>query len=80
MAAPTSKVKEVAGMLEAIHAPEDRAAAQEKTEQVAANLKEIKLADAVAGRSPSIEFRKDSFGGFRGVKLDTKKGSKCVCD
>ena len=45
-AVPTSKVKEVAAMLKAIHAQEDRAAARQKAEQVATKLKEMKLADA----------------------------------
>jgi len=45
-AVPTSKVAEVAAMLKAIHAQEDRAAARQKAEQVAAKLKEMKLADA----------------------------------
>ena len=45
-AVPTSKVKEVAAMLKAIHAQEDRAAARQKAEQVAVKLKEMKLADA----------------------------------
>jgi transposase-like protein len=45
---PTSKVKEVAAMMKAIHAQEDCAAAREKAEQVAAKLKEMKLADAAA--------------------------------
>ena len=45
-AVPTSKVKEVAAMLKAIHAQEDRPAARQKAEQVAVKLKEIKLADA----------------------------------
>jgi len=47
-AVPTSKVREVAAMLKAIHAQEDRAAARQKAEQVAAKLKEMKLADAAA--------------------------------
>jgi putative transposase len=47
-AVPTSRVKEVAAMLKAIHAQEDRAAARQKAEQVAAKLKEMKLADAAA--------------------------------
>jgi putative transposase len=47
-AVPTSTVKEVAAMLKAIHAQEDRAAARQKAEQVAARLKEIKLADTAA--------------------------------
>jgi hypothetical protein len=33
---PTSKVKEVAAVLKAIHVPQDRAAARQKAEQVAA--------------------------------------------
>jgi len=45
---PTSRVKEAAAMLKAIHAQEDRAAARQKAEQVAAKLKEMKLADAAA--------------------------------
>ena len=40
-AVPTSKVREVAAMLKAIHAQEDRAAARQKAEQVAAKLKEM---------------------------------------
>ncbi|HTT23681.1 MAG TPA: IS256 family transposase, partial [Candidatus Sulfotelmatobacter sp.] len=47
-AVPTSKVKEVAAMLKAIHAQEDRAAARQKAEQVAVKLREMKLADAAA--------------------------------
>ena len=47
-AVPTSKVKEVAAMLKAIHAQEDRAAARQKAEQGAVKLKEMKLADAAA--------------------------------
>ena len=47
-AVPTSKVKEVAAMLKAIHAQEDRAAARHKAEQVTSKLKEMKLADAGA--------------------------------
>jgi putative transposase len=45
-AVPTSKVKEVAAMLKAIHAQEDRAAARHKAEQVTTKLKEMKLANA----------------------------------
>ena len=45
-AVATSKVKEVAAMLKAIHAQEDRAAARQKAEQVGVKLKEMKLADA----------------------------------
>jgi putative transposase len=47
-AVPTSKAKEVAAMLKAIRAQEDRAAARQKAEQVAAKPKEMKLADATA--------------------------------
>jgi hypothetical protein len=47
-AVPTSKVKEVAAMRKAIHAQEDRAAARQKGEQVAAKRQEMKLADAAA--------------------------------
>jgi transposase-like protein len=54
-AVPTSKVKEVAAMLKAIHAQEDRAAARQKAEQVAVQLKEMKLADAAALLSAGIE-------------------------
>jgi putative transposase len=43
---PTSKVKEVAAMLKAIHAQEDQAAARYKAEQVTTKLKEMKLANA----------------------------------
>ena len=45
-AVPTSKVKEVAAMLKAIHAQEDRAAARQKAEQVTTKLQEMKLANA----------------------------------
>lgn len=40
---PTTKVKEVAAMLKAIHAQEDRQAAVEKSEAVVAKLKAMKL-------------------------------------
>jgi len=43
---PKGKVKEVAAMLKAIHAQEDRAAAQAKVEQVAAKLEAMKLRKA----------------------------------
>jgi putative transposase len=52
---PTSKVKEVAAMLKAIHAQEDRAAARQKAEQVAAKLKEMKLVDAAEHVRAGIE-------------------------
>src|ERR1700730_2797435 len=45
-AVPTSKEKEVAAMLKAIHAQEDQAAARYKAEQVTTKLKEMKLANA----------------------------------
>jgi len=54
-AVPTSKVKEVAAMLKAIHAQEDRAAARQKAEQVAAKLKDMKLADAAEHVRTGIE-------------------------
>src|SRR5215469_16783994 len=52
---PTSKVKEVAAMLKAIHAQEDRAAARQKAEQVSQKLKEMRLADAAAMVASGIE-------------------------
>lgn len=45
-AVPTTKVREVATMLKAIHAQEDRAAAQAKALLVVAKLREMKLAKA----------------------------------
>jgi putative transposase len=54
-AVPTSKMKEVAAMLKAIHAPEDRAAARHKAEQVAVKLKDMKLADAAEHVRAGIE-------------------------
>ncbi len=45
-AVPTGKVKEVAAMLKAIHAQEDAQAAKEKARQVAAKLREMRLAKA----------------------------------
>lgn len=45
----------VAAMLKAIHAQEDRTAARQKAEQVAAKLKEMKLADAAALVPAGIE-------------------------
>jgi transposase-like protein len=47
-ATPSGKVKEVAAMLKAIHAQEDKAAAQEKARAVVAKLREMKLAKAAA--------------------------------
>jgi putative transposase len=43
---PKSKVKNVAAMLKAIHAQEDRAAAEDKVEAVAKKLKRMKLVEA----------------------------------
>jgi transposase-like protein len=45
-AVPTSKVREVAAMLKAIHAQEDRPAARAKTLLVVAKLRDMKLAGA----------------------------------
>jgi transposase-like protein len=45
-AVPSGKVKEVAAMLKAIHAQEDRVAARAKTEQVVEKLHAMKLAKA----------------------------------
>jgi len=45
---PKAKVKEVAAMLKAIHAQEDRAAAMEKAEAVAAKLDAMRLGKAAA--------------------------------
>jgi transposase-like protein len=45
-AVPSGKVKEVAAMLKAIHAQEDRAAARQKAEQVVEKLVAMKLAKA----------------------------------
>ena len=42
-------------MLKAIHAQEDRTAARQKAEQVAVNLKEMKLADAATLLLAGIE-------------------------
>ena len=47
-AVPSGKVREVASMLKAIHAQEDRPAAEEKARAVAAKLREMKLAKAAA--------------------------------
>lgn len=52
---PTTKVRTVAQMLKAIHASEDRDAAEQKTKQVVEKLKEMKLssaADHVAQNAP----------------------------
>ncbi len=54
-AVPTGKVKEVAAMLKAIHAQEDAAAAREKTRQVVAKLREMRLARAAEIVEAGIE-------------------------
>ena len=45
-AVPTGKVKEVAAMLKAVHAQEDRQAAKEKARQIVDKLRAMKLAKA----------------------------------
>ena len=45
---PSGKLKAVSAMLKAIHASEDREAAQSKAQQVAQRLREMKLKDAAA--------------------------------
>ncbi|MGA9059316.1 MAG: IS256 family transposase [Terriglobia bacterium] len=52
---PSGKVKEVAAMLKAIHAQEDRAAAREKARQVVEKLAAMKLRDAAELLSAGIE-------------------------
>jgi len=52
---PAGKVKAVAAMLKAIHAQEDRLAAQEKAHQVAAKLREMKLPQAAAMLEAGID-------------------------
>jgi transposase-like protein len=52
---PTTKVREVAAMLKAIHAQEDRKAAQEKAVLVVAKLRELKLAKAAETVAAGIE-------------------------
>ena len=61
-AVPTSKVREVAAMLKAIHAQEDRPAAQAKTMVVVAKLREMKLARAVPRHAVSGTFLHDKGG------------------
>jgi putative transposase len=51
---PSTKVREVAAMLKAIHAAEDRAAAQAKAEQVIDKLKGMKLKEAAKKVEDSI--------------------------
>jgi hypothetical protein len=52
-AVPTNKVAEVAAMLKAIQAQEDRAAPRWKAEQVAAKLKEMKLVLSLCSQTPT---------------------------
>ena len=40
---PAPKVREVAGMLKAIHASEDRAAAEDKARQVVTKLRDLRM-------------------------------------
>ena len=54
-AVPTGKVKEVAAMLKAIHAQEDRQAAKEKANQVVEKLRAMKLAKAAEIVASGIE-------------------------
>ena len=54
-AVPTGKVKEVAAMLKAIHAQEDRKAAKEKANQVIEKLRTMKLARAAEMVESGIE-------------------------
>lgn len=51
---PRSKVKEVAAMLKAIHAQEDREAAKEKAKAVAKKLREMKLKEAAKKVEDSV--------------------------
>ena len=52
---PSGKVKEVAAMLKAIHAQEDRTAAREKARQVVEKLTMMKLRDAAELVNAGIE-------------------------
>ncbi len=54
-AVPSGRVREVAAMLKAIHAQEDKAAAQEKARAVVAKLREMKLAKAAALVEEGVE-------------------------
>lgn len=51
---PRGKAKEVAAMLKAIHAQEDKAAAQEKAKAVVAKLREMKLKEAAKKVEDSV--------------------------
>ncbi len=52
---PSGKVKAVSAMLKAIHASEDRAAAEQKSKQVVTKLREMKLPGAAALIENSID-------------------------
>lgn len=52
---PRGKMKQVAAMLKAIHAQEDKAAAREKAKAVISKLREIKLKEAAKKVEDSIE-------------------------
>ena len=54
-AVPTAKVREVAAMLKAIHAQEDRPAAQAKAVLVVTKLRELKLAGAAETVAKGVE-------------------------
>ena len=54
-ATPRSKMKQVARMLKAIHAQENKTAAMDKTKQVAINLREMKLSEAAKKVEVGIE-------------------------
>jgi transposase-like protein len=54
-AVPSGKVREVASMLKAIHAQEDKVAAVEKSRAVVAKLREMKLAKAAAVVEEGVE-------------------------
>jgi len=54
-AVPSGKVKQVAAMLKAIHAQEDREAAKEKARSVVAKLREMKLAKAAELLESGVE-------------------------
>ena len=52
---PHTKVREVAAMLKAIHAQENKEAAQQQADQVIAKLKAMKLSAARGQASRSID-------------------------
>ncbi len=53
-AVPRKRVKDVAAMLKAIHAPEDKAAARQKAEQIIEKLESLRLKDAAKKVRESI--------------------------